>query len=179
MNKNRIIAAVRNEEELKFAAESKADMIFMLNVNIMNLNYLSEIAHKSGKKFFIHLDLAEGIGKDAYGIKFAKNNGADGIISTRSNIIKLAKKEGLYTVQRLFALDSQSIETIIDTATSSKPDMVEIMPGILPKVVKRLKSELKMPIVAGGLIDSTEEITELLSSGATAISTGKKEFWNI
>jgi glycerol uptake operon antiterminator len=57
--------------------------------------------------------------------------------------------------------------------------MVEIMPGILPKVIKRLKAQLNMPIVAGGLIDSVDEVTELISSGASAVSTGKKEFWNI
>ncbi len=40
----------------------------------------------------------------------------------------------------------------------------------------RNEEELNIPIVAGGLIASMDEITELLSSGATAVSTGKKEF---
>ena len=178
MNRFRIIAAARNNEELKYAIKSDVEIIFMLSVNINDIKNQADAVHKSGKKFFVHMDLAEGIGKDAYGVKFAKEQGADGIISTRSNIIKMAKKEGLHTVQRLFAVDSQSVDTIIETASSSKPDMIEIMPGVLPKVVKRLKNELDMPLIAGGLIDSYNEIDELLSAGATAISTGKKEFWN-
>ena len=55
--------------------------------------------------------------------------------------------------------------------------MIEIMPGTLSKVIKRLKKELNMPIVAGGLIESWEEINEAISCGATAISIGKREFW--
>ena len=55
--------------------------------------------------------------------------------------------------------------------------MIEIMPGTLSKIISRLKDELKTPIVAGGLIETKEEINEALSCGATAISTGKQEFW--
>ena len=133
--------------------------------------------HKAGKKLFIHLDLAEGIGKDEHGILFAKEQGVDGIISTRINIIKMAKKAGVFTVQRFFIVDSHSVETTIESAKSSKADMIEIMPGTISKVVKSLKKELTMPIVAGGLIESWEEIDEAIACGATAISVGKKEFW--
>ena len=62
-------------------------MIFMLNPNIEDIKAQAEMAHNNGKKFFIHIDLAEGIGKDEYGIRFVKNVGVDGIISRRTNII--------------------------------------------------------------------------------------------
>ena len=55
--------------------------------------------------------------------------------------------------------------------------MIEIMPGILSKIIKKLKDELKTPIVAGGLIETKEEINEAISCGAAAISTGKQDFW--
>ena len=123
--------------------------------------------------------MAEGIGKDEAGIRYAKNQGVDGIISTRTNIIKLSKKENLFTVQRFFAVDSQSVATVIESAKASKADMIEIMPGTVTKVITRLKGELDMPIVAGGLIETAEEIKEALKCGATAISTGKQEFWGM
>ena len=91
MNRFRIIAAARNNEELKYAIKSNVEIIFMLSVNINDIKNQADAVHKSGKKFFVHMDLAEGIGKDAYGVRFAKEQGADGIISTRSNIIKIAK----------------------------------------------------------------------------------------
>ena len=177
MKNLRIIAAARNNEELLFAAKSNVEIIFMLAPNIASLKEQADLVHKAGKKLFIHIDLAEGIGKDECGILFAKQQGADGIISTRTNIIKLAKKSGMFTVQRFFIVDSHSIDTTIEALKSSKPDMIEIMPGIISKVIKKLKKELDMPIVAGGLIETNEEINEAISCGAKAISIGKREFW--
>ena len=173
----RVIAAVRSDKELKEAVKSGVDIIFMLAPNIEDIKEQTELVHKSGKRLFVHLDLAEGIGKDEYGIRFVKKQGVDGIISTRSNIIKLARKEGLFTVQRFFIVDSHSIETTMETAKASKADMIEIMPGIMPKVIKKLKKELDAMVVAGGLIETGEEIELATGAGATAISTGKHEFW--
>ena len=129
------------------------------------------------KKIFIHLDLADGIGKDRAGVSFVKEVGVDGIISTRANIIKFAREEKLFTVQRFFVVDSQSIATAVETVKSSKPDMVEIMPGVVEKVIKGMKEKTGVPVIAGGLIESQQEIENALNAGATAISTGKKEFW--
>ena len=53
------------------------------------------------------------------------------------------------------------------------------MPGTIAKVIKRLKTELEMPIVAGGLIETDEEIREVFDCGASAVSTGKKELWRV
>ncbi len=176
MNK-RIIAAVRSAQELEEAVKSDAWMIFMLAPNIEDIRVQAELVHQVGKKLFIHLDLAEGIGKDEYGIRFAKQQGVDGIISTRTNIIKLAKKENLFAVQRFFAVDSQSVRTTIETAKSSKADMIEIMPGTMLKVIKTLKKELNIPIIAGGLIETAKEVEDAILCGAIAVSTGKREFW--
>lgn len=177
MSKMKIIAAARSNEELLTALNSKVDIIFMLAPNIADIHNQAELVHKAGKKMFIHLDLAEGIGKDEHGIRYIKNQGVDGIISTRSNIIRLAKKENLFTVQRFFAVDSQSVYTALETAKASKADMIEIMPAMVTKVIERLKKELEMPIVAGGLIETEKEIEEAISCGATAVSTAKMEFW--
>ena len=176
MNK-RIIAAVRNDGELKEAVKSDVCMIFMLAPNIEDIKAQAELVHSAGKKLFIHIDLAEGIGKDECGIRFAKKLGVDGIISTRTSLIKTASKLGICTVQRFFIVDSHSVNTSIETAKQSKADMIEIMPGIVAKVIKRMKEELDVPIVAGGLVETLSEVEEALSYGVAAISTGKKEFW--
>jgi glycerol uptake operon antiterminator len=177
MDYRKIIAAVRTEAELKAALSGQVQTIFLLAPNIYDLAKQARAVHQAGKELFIHLDLAEGIGKDALGIRFAKEQEADGIISTRSNIIKLARKEGLATVQRFFIMDSHSIHTTAETAHSTKADMIEIMPGTVVKVIERLKRELPMPIVAGGLIETEEEIQAALAAGAKGLSIGKKEFW--
>ena len=61
---------------------------------------------------------------------------------------------------------------------SAKPDLIEIMPGIASKVIKRFVSG-GVPVIAGGLIETKQEITEALKNGAEAISTGKEDLWYI
>ena len=73
----KIIAATRNAEEFNFALESKADIVFMLSTNIEELKEQIDMVHKNGKKLFVHIDLADGVGKDEYGIKYVKNLGTD------------------------------------------------------------------------------------------------------
>lgn len=68
-------------------------------------------------------------------------------------------------------------DTTLESLKSSKADMMEIMPGVVPKVIASLKKQLELPIIAGGLIETAEEIESALKAGADAISTGQKEFW--
>ena len=172
-----VIAAVRNRESFKNAIDSNVEVIFDLAPNIFELEEKVEAAHKAGKKLFIHIDLAEGIGKDRTGIRFAKCADVDGIISTRSNLIKTASEMGLLTVQRFFIIDSHSVLTTTDALKNSKTDMIEVMPGVVSKVIKDLKERISQPIIAGGLIDDESEIKMAKSSGAAAVSTGAAKFW--
>lgn len=172
-----VIAAVRTKEELEDALKSPVSMIFHLNPNILTLTTTIDQVHEAGKKLLIHMDLADGIGKDRAGIYFAKKAGVDGIISTRVKIIKDAREAGLYTVQRFFAVDSQSVQTTIEAAKNARPNMIEIMPGMMEKVIVRLKQEIDIPVIAGGLVETKNEIKTAMTAGATAVSTGVRELW--
>ncbi len=174
---NKIIAAISDLEALDIALKSNIDIIFLLSPNINTLPEAISLAHENGKKIYIHMDMAEGLGRDKFGIKFAKDLGVDGIISTRANIIKSAKESGLLTVQRFFIIDAHSIITTIETAKSAKPDMIEIMPGIAPKVIDKLKTKISVPIIAGGLIETEDEIMSIINAGASAISTSQQSLW--
>jgi glycerol uptake operon antiterminator len=61
---------------------------------------------------------------------------------------------------------------------SSRPDAVEVMPGIIPKIIDKLSMELNYPIIAGGLISEVTEIHEALQAGALAVSSGNPKMWN-
>ncbi len=174
---NNIIAAVHGEDAFFKALNSDVEIIFDLSPNIMFLEENVKKAHEKGKKLFIHIDLAEGIGKDKSGIVYAKSFGIDGIISTRTGLIKAAREAGVATVQRFFVVDSQSVETTLKTLNSSKPDMIEIMPGTVLKVIKKLKTKTNLDIIAGGLIETGEEVNDACKNGAIAISTGKDDLW--
>ena len=175
----RVIAATRSDEEFLRALTFTPDVVFDLDPDVMNISAKVKRAHETGKKYLLHLDLAKGIGKDESGIRFLKRVGVDGVISTKVNVIKLAREQGLCTVQRFFIVDSHSLATTIESVRASRPDMIEVMPGTLPKVVERLKKSIDVPIIAGGLIETAEEVSSILAAGASAVSTAKKEIWNL
>ena len=172
-----IIAAVRNEKDLELACRSMGNMIFALSSNIHTLEGMVDKVHASGKKLFLHMDLTEGIGRDKPGLEYVKEMGVGGIISTRVNIIKAAREVGLFTVQRFFIVDSQSVSTTLEYIKSSRPDMIEVMPGTVTKVIASLKTKTEIPIIAGGLIETRQEIDDAMNSGAAGVSTGKKDLW--
>ena len=170
-----IISAV-HESQFSDALLSPSEVVFLLEGDVMSVAEKIDIAHKSGKAIFVHIDLMKGIGKDKCGVKFLANLGADGIISTRAPLIKNAKEIGVLAVQRYFALDSQGLESIKEMIASAKPDFVEIMPGVIEKVIKKFAND-KIPVIAGGLLETKMEVTAALNSGALAVSTGKKDLW--
>ena len=172
-----VIAAVRDDLFVN-ALASPVKIVFLLGANVLTIRDRIAKAHQANKFIFIHLDLCEGIGKDKYAIEFLAQCGADGIISTKSSIIKMAKERNLATVQRFFAFDSQGVESIKDTLKNSKPDVIEIMPGIIGKVIDRF-SACGVPLIAGGLIETKQEVTNALGQGAFAVSTGKEKLWYI
>lgn len=175
--KSPVIAAVQGSTLLE-ALRAPVEIVFDLKASLLNIEETISRVHAAGKKIFIHIDLADGIGKDKTGIEYLAKCGVDGIISTRGQLIRFAKEAGLITVQRFFALDSKGVESIADMIYSAKPDLIEIMPGIASKVIKKFVSD-GVPVIAGGLIETKQEITEALRNGAEAISTGKQELWYV
>lgn len=170
-----IIAAVP-DTRFSLALSSPAEVIFNLKANLLTVKEQIKAAHAADKAVFVHLDLADGIGKDKTGIEFLVNCGVDGIISTRGQLIRAAKERGLLTVQRFFTLDSQGLDGIAEQLRTVSPDFIEIMPGVIGKTVARFASG-DIPVIAGGLIETKAEVTEVLGHGAVAVSTGKKELW--
>ena len=173
-----IIAAVRNRDCLEKAIGSDVQTIFLLSSNIIDIESTAELVHSHGKLLFIHMDFVDGLSKDAAGVRYLSTKGIDGIISTRSNIIAAAHDAGIYCVQRFFMVDSRSVDTALDTLKQSKADMIEIMPALAYKSITRIKNNIQIPIIAGGLIESRDEVYKALGAGASMISTGNGELWN-
>ena len=170
-----IIAAVR-DDGWEDALASPAEVIFYLKANLLTVRQRVTEAKQNGKALFIHIDLADGIGKDRTGIEFLAQCGVEGIISTRNQLISIAKEKGLLSVQRFFALDSQGIESLRDSVGTA--DLLEIMPGIVPKIIEKFAKGGAV-VIAGGLIETKDEVLAALKAGATAVSTGKEALWSI
>ncbi len=172
-----VIAAIR-EDGFEDALKSPSEVIFLLGCSILTVADLVKKAHEKNKLVLVHIDLADGIGKDKAGIEYLTKCDVDGIISTRTHLIRAAKESGIVTVQRFFALDSQGVNSVEEVLHASSPTLVEIMPGIAGKVINRFAKAM-VPVIAGGLIETKGEVMEALSKGALAVSTGKKDLWYI
>jgi glycerol uptake operon antiterminator len=178
IEENPVIAAIKNPEDTDAAIGSPVSTIFLIHADIFNVKELVARISASGKSVFIHIDFLEGIGKDLKAVEYLANEvKPDGIITTRNANVKYAKEKGIFVVQRFFLIDSQSYETMITSIRSNPPDMIEIMPAVMPGVIKKACGETDLPIIAGGLIDSKKDIIDILNAGALGASTGKKELW--
>lgn len=175
---NPIIAAITDINHIDDALKSPSQIVFLLSGNILNLREIVDKLNNHGKIVFVHIDLIDGLSRDTSALDFiSKIVKPHGIISTRPNLIKYAKNLELLTVQRLFIIDSLALESGITSIKNTKPDAVEIMPGIMPRIISKIKSETRVNIIAGGLIMEKGEVIDSLNAGASGISTTNLKVW--
>lgn len=124
---------------------------------------------EAGKVAMVHVDLVSGLSPKEVSVEYLKEHTeADGIISTKPSLIKKARELGMYTVLRYFLLDSMAFENIRQQQHTVRPDFIEVLPGVMPRVIKRICGSVKTPIIAGGLITDKEDVMAALSAGAIA-----------
>ncbi|WP_248927715.1 glycerol-3-phosphate responsive antiterminator [Paenibacillus hamazuiensis] len=172
------IAAVQKVEDMDRAIASPVNVIFLLTGSIFNVKDLVDQVKASGKHVFLHMEFIEGIAPDRSGVAYiAQNIRPTGIISTKSNLIRGAKENGLMAIQRIFLIDRSAVVRGIKAAEQSGPDAIEVMPGIMPRVIREMTDMTSLPIIAGGLVGNRREIGEALEAGALAVSAGTAELW--
>lgn len=174
-----IIAAVKNDEDLKKALLSECKVIFLLYGTVSNVAELVDRIKEQKKTAFVHLDLIEGLEHSVTAAEYLKQyTKADGIISTKPSVIRGAKELGLFVIQRFFLIDSLALQNIEKYIGQGLPDMIEVLPGVMPKILKKLTKLSPVPVIAGGLISDKEDVITALSAGATAVSTSLQNIWN-
>ena len=178
---NPIIAAVKNMDDVENCWRiEEIKVVFILFGDICSLEEIINKIKKAGKTAVVHVDLINGLSSKEIAVEYIKKNtAADGIISTKISLIKKAKEEGLYTVLRYFLLDSMAVENIRQQQNQVRPDFIEVLPGVMPKVIGKLYSFVKVPIIAGGLIVDKEDVMGALDAGAMAVSTTNHQVWKM
>lgn len=178
MKNSPVIAGVKDLNKFDDALNSPCQIIFLLSGSIFNIKEIVSKAKEKNKIIFIHVDLLDGFSKDAVALKYIYEEiRPDGIISTKNSQLKAAKAMGFMTVQRIFIIDSLSIDTAIKASQMINPDAIEIMPGIMPKITRKMSDELDVPVIVGGLVSEKAEITKALSNGALGVSTSSEKLW--
>lgn len=173
------IATIQDWEKYK-TYQKLPKVVFLMTGSMLQLPEQVYELKKNDHQVFLHCDFIQGLNpnsKEAMEYIYEVIC-PDGIISTKGSTIRNAKRTGLKSIQRIFILDTLSLTKSIESCQSSKPDAVEIMPGLMPTIISRVVKELPFPVIAGGLIHSKEDAMSALAAGATAVSGSSSAIWN-
>ena len=181
---NPVIAAVKSDAGLQAAVEmEEIQMIFVLYGDVCTIPEILERIKAAGKKAMVHIDLIAGLSAKEISVEFiARQTRADGIITTKPALVRRAKELGIFAVLRFFVIDSlalKNIENLEMQCGTSRPDFIEVLPGVMPKVLGRIAKVSRIPMIAGGLITEKEDVIAALSVGAIAVSSTNQDVWKL
>ena len=147
---------------------------------LLTVDGLVRRIHEAGKLAVVHIDLVDGLSSREIAVdSLIALCSPDGIISTRPTLIRRARHRGLLTVQRAFILDSLSLTSLSGQLEQGKPDFVEILPGIMPRVIAEISARTQVPVIAGGLLRDKADVMAAMRAGATAVSTSAPGLWDV
>lgn len=174
----KLIASVKEAKYLEKAAEADVSAVVLSIGNIGVIKGYVDFFKSKDVPVFLHLERIGGISHDREGIAFlAHYVKPDGIVTTRNILVKLAKKQGLLTIQRMFLVDSDSLRSGLSSLQDTQPDAAELMPALLPEYIDEFKNVIDTPIISGGLLRRREQMEAVLQHGATAVSVGDPSLW--
>jgi len=172
------IAGIKDDAGLSSVLSSECKIVFVLYGDILTIASIVAKLKDHGKLVFINVDLVDGFSNKDVVVRFLKQNTqTDGILSSKASIIKAAKAQGLFTIHRLFLIDSFSYSNLAKQVDLSQPDCVEIMPGCMPKVIGWVVDQVSIPVIAGGLVCDREDAEAAIKAGAAAVSSTNPVVW--
>lgn len=176
--RNPLIASVKEPKQLEKVVDNHIEVVFLLTGNIGVIKAYVDYYKKHDRHVFLHLEKIGGLSLDRAGLEYVANYvKPTGIVSTKNTMIKQAKKLGLLTVQRLFLIDTDALVHGISALQENCPDAVELMPARIPELISTVKSEIDVPIITGGLIETRAQMDAALQGGASGVSTSRTALW--
>ena len=177
-NGQSILPAVRKMKDMEKLMELSYPYIVLLDSHISQIKPLVDMAAAHGKKILLHADLIGGLKNDEYAAEFlCQIIKPAGLISTRASVIIKTKQNGLLAIQRLFLLDTNALEQSYTLLKRTKPDYVEVLPGVMPHIISEVYERCGIPIFAGGLVRTAADVERALEAGASAVTTSNYSLW--
>ena len=174
-----IIAAVRDEAGLVACLASDVRMVFTLFGDVCSIPTIVDRIRAANKFAVVHLDRVTGLASKEVAVDFIRQSTrADGVISTRPALIQRAKELGLFTLLRVFVIDSSALSSALN-ARQLRPDAVDILPGLMPDIIRTIHEKTGLCVLTGGLITQKQQIMQALRAGALAISTTDPAVWRM
>lgn len=175
-----IIPSIRRLNDLETALAGSRSVILLTGADIVSLKPLSDKVHAAGKKSLINMELLGGFGRDQVGIKLLKNYyHIDGVMSTDNKRLGMARNAGLFTIQRFMLTDSRALETTLRILKTSPADAAEILPAMAAeRMVTSLRKVTNMPLLAGGFIQTRDDLEHIRAAGFDGVTTSNKYFFS-
>ncbi|WP_047150461.1 glycerol-3-phosphate responsive antiterminator [Aneurinibacillus tyrosinisolvens] len=176
----KILPAARDIKDFEKILTSSYEYGVFLDTHIAQLKNIYKMAHAHNKKMFLHADLIHGLRNDEYASEYlCQEIKPFGLVSTRAGVITKAKQKGVLAIQRIFLLDTNALEKSYSLIEKTQPDFIEVLPGAMPNIIAEVHARTGIPIFAGGLIRTVDDVEGALGAGATAITTSNRELWKI
>jgi glycerol uptake operon antiterminator len=160
-----------------------ASVIFIGGGELAELPGLTERLRRSpfGEiPVLLHIDLVNGLSNDESGLRYVAGlERIDGIITVRHHLAPAARKLGLMSVVRLFLQDGRAVERGLGVMEKSRPDAVELLPGVAYLEVADRFRGAGVPVIAGGLIRTQEIVERIRAAGCRAVSTTNVKLWEM
>ncbi|KAA1040348.1 glycerol-3-phosphate responsive antiterminator [Macrococcus equipercicus] len=173
-----ILPAIREIKDIERFNTMNYDTCVILDTHIGHLTNILNLLKSADKKAYIHLDLIKGLSTDEAAVEYiVQKYKPAGIITTKPKLVKKANHLGVKTVLRVFILDTSALQRSFLLIQQAAPDFVEVMPGIASKVINQVKAKTDKPIIAGGLIETVEEVEAAIAHGAELITTSHRPLW--
>lgn len=175
-----IIIAIKDDGGLERCLCCDKKVVFVLYGSVITIPEIVRRLKEAGKFVFVDIDLLDGLSAREAAVDYLRQNTeADGVISTKAALIRHAKSLGLITIHRTFLLDSLALANLHKSGSHNYADFIEILPGLMPKLIAQLSQNLPCPLIASGMIADKEDVINALSAGATAISSTLPEVWEL
>jgi glycerol uptake operon antiterminator len=173
-----IISSVKDDADLAAALDTSCRVVFLLYGSLLDLGATIERVKATGRICFVDVDLLEGFAGRPVVIEYlASETAADGVVSAKTAMVASAREHGLIGGHRFFLVDSRAYRRVEPQTAVSGADFVEVLPGCIPRVIGWLREEVRLPIVAGGLIVDREDVRAALAAGASAVATTNRGLW--
>ncbi len=177
-NKKPVIPAVKDDKWLKKCLISDCKIVYVLYGNICTIASIVQQIKDAGKIALVHIDLIEGLSSKSICVDFLKKyTRTDGIISTRPQIIARANALGFISIQRFFLLDARNYDNVKKHVRENSPDIIEVMPAGLFKMISYVLEEIDTPLIASGLVLDHCDVSGAIKAGAFAVSTTNCDLW--
>lgn len=181
LSMHKMVASIKEPKQIEIALSlrHRLSSVFLLTGHIGVIKGYVDLFKNHHVPVFLHLDKIGGLSTDSYGLEYlAKAIRPSGIITTKTNVVKIAKKLNLFTIQRFFLVDTEGLYNISKSLNQIKPDIIEVMPARIPEMIGEIKKFTSLPIITGGLLFERGHVMDCFKHGATAVSSSKSELWS-